>query len=261
MAFGEFTHLRGAGERPLATDANGKPIAKSAADFLTLIGAISSTDTNIPRLNGNNAFTGQNTFYGDLKLLTNGLSLRSGSGGSGYGSGGFFAPEYTGTSEPYNGLSGSYSATATRSSVGVHSDPNSLPSVGIAISSSAEGATPVFDILKASSLSFSSDVHVVDGANLTMTKMRAIVTDGTTRNITLPPASTHSLAIVQVKSNPATKHRIYPQGAATIFWHDFSGTSRATDSSGTETLRLPYGMFWFLSDGTDWTLMGPASNT
>lgn len=219
------------------------------------------SDSNMPRLNGNNAFTGQNTFYGDLRLLTNGLNLRSGAGGSGYGSGGWFATEYNASSEPYNGLAGAYSGPATRSSLGVHSDPNSLPSAGVSISSTSEGDAPVFDIIKASSLSFSTDVHTVNGADVTMTKARAIIIDSATRRVNLPPASDHSIAIVQVLTSPTTKHRIYPQGSAVIYWHDFSGNSRATDSSGTETLRVPTGMYWFLSNGTNWTLMGPASNT
>lgn len=222
------------------------------------------SDANMPRLNGNNAWTGENTFYGDRKLRGTSFDFRSGSGGMGYGAGGIFAFEYSSGSEPYNGVGFWYSSTATRSTLGTHgsTDPANGITHGFSVYSSAEGSVPTVNALGFSKITFSTDLHFVTGANVTMTKGRAKIASLAARQVTLPSPDDHSLAIVMVETDATTGyHSVYPPSGSQIYWTDHTGTSQYTVPVGGGAgaiLRVTLGMYWFVSDGTYWYAMSPA---
>jgi hypothetical protein len=120
------------------------------------------------------------------------------------------------------------------------------------------------NINKVTRFGLTSDIHTVNGSDLVMTKMRAKVTDSTARATTLPSATSHSIAIIMVYEDALTGfHNVYPPTGSEIYWTDHTGTSRYTVPSGGmvgSAFRISRGMYWFASDGANWYAMSPARN-
>lgn len=117
---------------------------------------------------------------------------------------------------------------------------------------------------KLQDLRFTSDIHVVTSSDVTMTEMRARIDSTTAREVTLPSVANHSLAIIMVYSDALTGfHNVVPPSGSEIQWTDHAGTSRYTVPSGGmagSSFRLTRGAYWFISDGSNWFAVSPGRN-
>lgn len=233
---------------------------------------LNASDTNIPRINGINVWTGSNDFRSPVVLrdietnpvkaaLPTGIIRGTSNDGE--------IP----TSTVWEGSDAGGPSIMQSPSRGqiCHSAFGSISNDGTMFNGG--DAEPYLldwslDGLKANKLTWiglSPDLHLVTTANVTMTKMRAVIDSTTARFVTLPSPATHSVAIIMVKTVATSLvHRARPPSGSVIYWTDHTGEALVgqPDGIGGGTppgLRL--GMYWFASDGAAWYLMSPASAT
>lgn len=248
------------------------------------------SDANMPRLNANQTWTGQNSFLLDNSFKANGFNYLGGA----LASGGFFAAPSTdglNSSEPYHGINFDTYAGATKVGMGViPTNPVNTVSDGFYVQSNGVGTVPKVAIVGrdleikpvttfggspySGKLSiWGESFHSFDVAalqsvttsNASMTGIRLRITSTTAREVTLPDPANHSLAIIMVEEAALSgKHRIYPPSGSEIRWTDHAGTSRYSAASGVPAgsqFLVALGMYWFVSDGNFWYALSTGSAT